>query len=161
MAVCITQALHQIGILILLYKMYRPYKRHMSIGDRLCLNWKSGTGNWRKIFVILSSSWLRDMICSILSMGAQIGNAAQTVIRELKMASIVLINRQGVCGWMARDFVVKQLKWSLNLIQALQFKYLSWEIHMRNPEEVEKELLRLRLNDSLTSQPLQMATANF
>lgn len=62
---------------------------------------------------------------------------------------------------MAWDFVVKQLKRSLNLIQALQYKYIFEAIYMRNPEEVEKDLLRLRLNDTLISQPLQMATAIF
>lgn len=31
---------------------------------------------------------------------------------------------------------------------------------MRNPEDVAKELLRLRLNDNLSSQSLQMVTTN-
>lgn len=120
--------------------------------------------------LILSFSQLycqRDMIWSVIYVRRLIGKTskehaatAQAVILGLKMTKILLITRQGICGWMAKDSMGDAVEEILESDTGFVVQVLSWEIPMRNPKEIEKKLLRLRLNGSLISQSLQKVSTN-
>lgn len=120
-----------------------------------CLKWIHVDTRITLNLLILSFSQQycqRDMIWSIIYVRTLIGKTskehattAQAVILGLKMTKILLITRQGICGWMARDSRGDAVEEILESDTGFAVQVLSWEIPMRNPKEIEKNIAQFEV----------------